>query len=84
MTLLCTLAYAGKDFLNGQHGLQLHAHQHIMSHSGKQMADAALPHAEVNIVMSPSMDFTDSRDCQTLHSSVVVDMTEDAAQFCCG
>jgi hypothetical protein len=46
------------------------------------MAGAALPRADVNVFVSNSMDFTDGRDCQTLHSSVVVDMTAEAADSC--
>lgn len=53
-----------------------------MSHSTEEMAGSALPHAEVNVLVPNSMDFTDGRDCQTLHSSVVVDMEQEAADSC--
>jgi hypothetical protein len=67
--------------------LQMHANNDVqlrwISHSAAEdMAGVELPHAEVNILMSPSMDVTDVRDCQTSHNSVVVDMSEDAADQC--
>jgi hypothetical protein len=53
---------------------------HWKSHSAEDMATTALP--QVNIRIPPSMDFSDVRDCETPQSSVVVDLTEDAADGC--
>jgi hypothetical protein len=53
-----------------------------MYQSAEDMAGAALPHTEVSILMSPTTNFTDARDGQTLRSSVVVDMIEDSADEC--